>query len=146
MDKRGWTYTSSRSKLSLIIGALCVLIGIIPLLTYASIVIPGVSDINVETYNLIVYISLFIGGIFLLYDSFAVRNMMTGRIKGASVLAGIIMAVVGIFPLALQLKLLDFLPFVADLGIPSAVWYSLLVFYGIYLMIDAFVVRDYRFF
>ena len=144
MDKRGWTYTSSKSKLSLIIGALCVLIGIIPLLTYVSISIPGVSDINVGTYDLIVKVALFVGGIFLLYDSFAVRNMMTGRIKGASVLAGIIMAVVGIFPLALQLKLLGFLPFVADLSINSVVWYCLLVFYGIYLMIDAFVVRDYR--
>ena len=144
MDKRGWTYTSSKSKVSLIIGALCVLIGVIPLLAYVSISIPGVSGINVETYDLIVKVALFIGGIFLLYDSFAVRNMMTGRIKGASVLAGIIMAVVGIFPLALQLRLLGFLPFVADLNINSGVWYGLLVFYGIYLMIDAFVVRDYR--
>lgn len=146
MNKKGWTYTSSRSKLSLLIGVLCVLIGVIPLLPYVNLVIPGITDINVDIYGTIVKIALFIGGIFLLYDSFAVRSMMTGRIKGASVMAGIIVAVVGIFPLALQLKLLDFLPFVTSLNVPSVVWDGLLVFYGVYLMVDAFVIRDTRFF
>lgn len=146
MNKKGWTYTSSRSKLSLLVGILCVLIGVIPLLPYINLVIPGITDINVDIYDTIVKIALFVGGIFLLYDSFAVRSMMTGRIKGASVMAGLIVAVIGVFPLALQLKLLNFLPFVTSLNIPSVVWYALLVFYGVYLIIDAFIVRDTRFF
>ncbi len=145
MDKRGWTYVSSRSKLSLILGILCTSFGILPLLSLVNIAIPGFSFINLAVYDLIVKIALFVGGVFLLYDSFAVRSMMTGRISGASIIAGLFLAILGAIPLALHFKLLNFLPFVVELNIPSPILYGLLIFYGIYLMVDAFIVRDTRF-
>ncbi len=145
MDKRGWTYVSSRSTLSLLLGIICVLLGILPLLPLANIAIPVFSTMNLAVYDVVVKIALFVGGLFLLYDSFAVRSMMTGRISGASIIAGFFLAILGAIPLALHFKLLNFLPFVVELNIPSPVLYGLLIFYGIYLMIDAFIVRDTRF-
>ncbi len=146
MNKRGWAYSSSRSKISLFIGAICILIGVLPLLKFVNIVIPGLDTIDLGVYDLIVKVALFIGGIFLLYDSFAIRSMMTGRVKGTSVLAGFLLAVIGAIPLAIHLKLLNFLPFIVALNIPSVVLYGLLVFYGIYLIVDAFLVRSTRMF
>lgn len=147
MDKRGLSYASSRTNLSLLIGAVCILIGLVPLLPYLNINIPGITSIDASIYDIIVKVALLIGGLFLLYDSFQIRNMMSGRVKGASILAGLLLAVIGAIPLALHIKLLDkMLPFLVELKIPSAVWYGLLIFYGAYLIVDAFRIRQTRFF
>ncbi|MFH1331816.1 MAG: hypothetical protein ABIH63_00845 [archaeon] len=122
------------------------MIGVLPLLKFVNIVIPGLDTLDMNIYDLIVRVALFVGGIFLLYDSFAIRNMLTGRVKGTSILAGFLLAVIGAIPLALHLKLLSFLPFIVALSIPSVVLYSLLVFYGVYLVVDAYLVRATRFF
>lgn len=147
MDKRGLAYGRSRTNLSTILGIICVIIGLIPLLPFLNINIPGVTSISPSIYDLIVKIALLIGGLFLLYDSFQIRNMMTGRVTGASILAGFLLAIIGIIPLVLYLKLFDkILPFVVQLSIPSAVWDGLLIFYGLYLLVDAFRIRQTRLF
>lgn len=146
MDKRGWTYVSSRSKVSLLLGIICMLAGALPLLVVIGVALPVFSSMDMTFYDLFVKIALLVGGIFLLYDSFATRSRVTGRISGASILAGFFLAIVGALPLALHLKLFNFLPFAVDLNIPSAVWYGLLVFYGVYLIFEAFIMRDLGYF
>jgi hypothetical protein len=147
MDKRGLAFNSSRTNFSLLAGVVCVIIGVMPLLPLLSINIPGLSSIDSSIYDVVVKVALFIGGLFLLYDSFQIRNMLTGRVKGASILAGLLVAVVGALPLALHFKLFDtVLPFVVQLSIPSGVWYGLLIFYGLYLVVDAYRIRQARIF
>lgn len=147
MDKRGFMYSSSRTNISLLLGIICIIIGVLPLLPYININIPGLSSIYGTGYDLFVKIALLIGGFFLLFDSFQIRSMLTGRVKGASILAGFLLAVIGIIPLALHLKLLDkIFPFIVQLSIPSAVLYGLLIFYGLYLLVDVFRIRQTGFF
>ncbi|MEM4244805.1 MAG: hypothetical protein QXR60_01190, partial [Candidatus Nanoarchaeia archaeon] len=147
MDKRGWMYSYSRTNISLILGFICIAIGVIPLLPYININIPGLTNMDKTIYDVIVKVALLVGGLFLLYDSFQIRSMMTGRVRGVSILAGFLLAVIGILPLALHFKLLDkMLPFIVQLNVPSEVWYGLLIFYGIYLIVDVFRIRQTRFF
>ncbi len=147
MDKRGWMYTSSRTNISLLLGFVCIAIGVIPLLPLISVNISGLTNVDKSISDVIVKVALFVGGLFLLYDSFQIRSMMTGRVKGVSILAGFLLAVIGVIPLALHFKLLDkVLPFIFLENVPSEVWYCLLIFYGIYLIVDVFRIRQTRFF
>jgi len=147
MDKRGFGYASSRTNLSWLTGVVCIVIGVVPLLPLLNINIPLINSIDAGVYDLVVKFALLVGGLFLLYDSFQIRSMMTGRLKGASILAGFLLAVLGIIPLALHFKIFDrIFPFILQLNIPSAVWYCLLIFYGLYLIVDAVRIRQTKLF
>lgn len=80
-------------------------------------------------------IFLLLAGILLLYDSFNVRTL-AGRIRLSAIIAGFILAFLGAFPLLHQLGLLDFMPFVVEFTLNSAVLAGMLLFYSLYLLWD----------
>lgn len=140
-NKKGWIYGNNKSWYSLGFGVLCVILGGIPLLSWIGI---GALSWSVGLFifeDIVIKIFLVLAGIFLLVDSFNV-DIRFGRFW--SVVAGILLAVLGGVPLAIDYNLLNFLPFKLDLkSVPSFVFQALLVFYGIYLIVDAFIMKDF---
>jgi hypothetical protein len=85
-------------------------------------------------------VSLLIGGVLLLYYGFRIKNPFTGMIKGASILTGLLLAIIGAIPLLVELGWFNkSLPFIATLNIPIGVLQGLLIFFGLYLLYDAFI-------
>ncbi len=89
------------------------------------------SDLTLKVF-------LLLAGILLLYDSFSFHSQ-SGNLKISSVLAGFLLAFLGAFPLLDQLGMLDFLPFVVELNLSSAVLAGLLLFYSLYLLWDVYL-------
>jgi len=130
----------SRRIIGLFVGAACIVIGITPLI---SLKVPFLEALKPDAMLTFVKIAFFICGLFILYDSFAMRNPMTMRIKFASVLLGIVMAAIGAVPLAMDLKLLKFLPFLPALAINPIILEVLLAFFGAYLIYEVIVIMRY---
>ena len=93
-------------------------------------------------YNtLLIKVSLIIGGIMLFLSSFSMaRGGVGGSLK--PVLVGLLLAVIGAFPLMMDYKLLGFLPFSLDFTIPTVVLSGLLAAYGIYLLYASYRVHQ----
>lgn len=128
-------FTRGKTTLSFLIGAVCIILGGVPLLKlkYAT-VLPMLFSPTVTK------VALLIGGILLLYDGFQIKNPFTGMIKGTSILTGLIMAVIGAIPLIVELGWLNkSLPFIATLNIPIGILQGLLIFFGFYLIYDAYM-------
>lgn len=122
-----------RTTFSILIGIICIILGGIPILKLKiATTMPGLFSPT------IIKIALLIGGIFLLYDGFQIKNPMTGMIKGTSIFTGLLMAVIGAIPLLVELGWLNkSLPFIATLTIPIGILEGLLIFFGLYLIYDA---------
>ncbi|MBM3199945.1 hypothetical protein FJZ53_03320 [Candidatus Woesearchaeota archaeon] len=61
-------------------------------------------------------------------------------IKGTTMLGGLVLAAVGAIPLLIDLKLLNkYLPSIPVLTIPDFALQALLVFFGFYLLYDAYI-------
>ena len=139
MNAKGWTYGSAKSTWSILIDVACLLVGGIPLLKVVGIplldILPPLLFIGTA-----VKLMLFIGGVFLLWDSFSVRSTLTYRVRTSGVVAGFLLALLGAVPLLLEFGVLNaFLPFLATLDLSLPVLEALLVFYGLYLLVDAFL-------
>ena len=139
MNAKGWTYGSAKSTWSILIAVACLLVGGIPLLKVVGIplldILPPLLFIGTA-----VKLMLFIGGVFLLWDSFSVRSTLTYRVRTSGVVAGFLLALLGAVPLLLEFGVLNaFLPFLATLDLSLPVLEALLVFYGLYLLVDAFL-------
>ena len=81
---------------------------------------------------------LFLGGLFLLYDSFSVVDEKTKRMRLMTILLGLLLAVIGLVPLLIHYSFFDFLNFIPVVKIPIQVLDVLLVFYGAFLVVNAF--------
>jgi len=127
-------YTRSRTVLSFLVGLACIALGSIPLLNLKfATTMPGIFSPT------IIKIALLIGGVLLLYDGFQIKNPMTGMIKWGTILTGLIMAAIGAMPLLIELGWLNkYLPFIATLTIPLGVLQGMLIFFGLYLLYDAY--------
>lgn len=124
----------ARTTFSVIIGLACIALGGVPLLK-----LKFTTSMPVIFSPTIIKVALLIGGLFLLYDSLQIKNPMTGMIKGATILTGLLLAVVGAIPLLIDLGWLNkSLPFIATLAIPPGVLQGLLIFFGFYLLYDAY--------
>ncbi len=88
-------------------------------------------------------IFLLLAGILLLYDSFSVRNI-NGHMKISAIIAGLILAFLGAFPLLNQMGLLDFLPIIPTLSLSPVVFAALLLFYSLYLLWDVYLLLRSR--
>ena len=127
--------TRSKTTLSFLIGAICVILGGAPLLN-----LKFAAAIPMLFSPTAIKIALLIGGILLLYDGFQIKNPMTGMIKGGTIFAGLLMAVIGAIPLIVELGWFNkSLPFIATLSIPIGILQGLLIFFGCYLIYDGYV-------
>lgn len=126
---------TSRATFSFIFGIICILLGGIPLLKLKFLAtMPQIFS------PMIIKVALLVGGLMLLYDGFQIKNPMTGMVKGTSILGGLLLAAIGAIPLLMDLGWLNkSLPFIATLNIPIAVLQGLLVFFGLYLIYDAYI-------
>lgn len=133
--------TRGRATLSVLIGIICIAVGGTPLLKL------NISTTMPQLFSpFIVKIMLLIGGLLLLYDSFQIKNPLTGMIKGTSIIGGILLFIIGAVPLLIDTGILNKqLPFIATLSIPVTVLEGLLVFFGFYLLYDAYMLSR-RFF
>jgi len=134
MDKRGVT-SSQKKIISIFVGLLCIAFGAFPLLE-RFFNLSFIPDFLLSTVFLEVILML--GGIFLLYNSV---NVGVGFTKFISIFAGGLLFFVGLIPLAIRFKLLNFLSFFATLTIPEGLFRGVLVFYGVYLIVDVFIMH-----
>lgn len=127
--------TKGRVIWSFLLGIVCVILGGAPFLNKS---FPPPLD---QAFNpMITKIVLLLGGILLLYDGFQLRNPMTGLPNYTSMFAGIVLAAVGAIPLLIDLGWVNkVLPFIATLSISPEILQGLLVFFGLYLVYDAYV-------
>ena len=136
MDKKGWT-KGYRSAVSLILGLIFLFIGSFQLLLYQKVkVLDFLSPLM--SNDVFIYVCLVIGGLLLFIDSFSISH---GGGKLLSILAGLIMLAVGILPLlVLKVRILNIpLPFTN-----LTIFQGILAFFGIYLLIDAFVMKSHK--
>lgn len=124
-----------RTTFSFLIGIICIILGGAPLLKLKfAVAIPMLFSPTATK------IALLIGGLLLFYDGFQIKNPMTGMIKGTSIFTGLLLAVIGAIPLIVELGWLNkSLPFIATLNIPIGILQGLLIFFGFYLLYDAFI-------
>lgn len=123
------------------------------IISFVSAIVFGASAISVIAARLnfnIRFIPSFLGnelalkifillaGILLLYDSFGLRSL-SGRINISAIIAGVLLAFLGAFPLMNQMGLLDFLPVVLKFDLSPIVLAGFLLFYSLYLLWDAFL-------
>ena len=138
MDNKGWVYSSNKSFYSLVVGGICIFLGLVPLLSELGI---DLSFIPLVIFHpIIIKLALVLGGLFLLYDSLSVG---IGIIRLVSMMAGVVLAFVGALPLLIELKLLRFLPFIPIVDISPWMLEGVLLFFGLYLVVDAFVMMEY---
>jgi len=88
--------------------------------------------------DLFLKIILVLGGLFLLYDSFKIGY---GMMRVVSFFAGVLVFLIGFIPILIHFKLLNFLPYFATLTLPSEFIKGIVVFFGVYLVIDSFIMR-----
>ena len=125
----------NKTTLSFIIGIICIILGGVPLfkLKFAA-AMPQLFSL------MIIKIALLAGGLILLYDGFQMKNPLTGMIKITSIIAGLLLAAIGAIPLLIELGWLNKnLPFIATLNISPAILQGLLVFFGLYLLYDSYI-------
>lgn len=120
---------------SFLFGAICIILGGVPLLKLKFInTLPQVFS------PMIIKVALLLGGLLLLYDGLQIKSPMTGLPNYMAMLAGVVLAAVGAIPLIIDLKILNkSLPFIATLNISPAILQGLLVFFGVYLLYDAYM-------
>lgn len=138
---QGFDTISWKRFLSFVIGAIIIVIGAIPLLNYAGVAflasLPGfiLSETTVRA-------ALLIAGLLIFYDSFFIYDF-NGRVKLSHLFMGLLLAVISAIPIAIQFKLVSFLPVIASLTIPAQLLQGFLIAYGAYLIYDAFLLRTY---
>lgn len=131
----------NRHIFSFIIGIACIILGGVQLLKLKfATTMPQIFS------PIIIKIALLAGGLMLLYDGFQIRNPSTGMIKGTTMITGLFLAAVGAIPLLIDLGWLNKqLPFIATLSIPFQILQGLLVFFGLYLIYDAYILSKQLF-
>jgi len=74
-----------------------------------------------------------------LYYGFQIKNPMTGVVKITSMLTGLLLAIIGAMPLVIEIGWFNkSLPFIATLNIPIEILQGLIIFFGLYLLYDAY--------
>jgi len=118
-----------------LIGLACIALGGIPLLKLS------IAKTLPQLFSrIVIEIALMVGGIILFWQGMQIKNPMTGMIKGTTMLGGLVLAAVGAIPLLIDLKLLNkYLPSIPVLTIPDFALQALLVFFGFYLLYDAYI-------
>ena len=119
---------------SFLVGAACILLGGLKFINN----IYDASFLPVFLLDdLLLKVVLVFAGLFLLYDSFRVGY---GLLRMVSFFAGVLAFLVGVIPLLIHYKLINFLPYFATLSISSNILRVILMFFGVYLIIDSFII------
>lgn len=125
--------------LTVLLGLVCLVIG--------GLAIASSIGVNLGIPQLVyspifVKILIVLAGLLLLVRSFTIMRTASILHPGAtgitSLVAGILLAVIGALPLLYDLNLLSFLPFIPKLTIPPLVLGAVLAGYGLWLLVDAF--------
>lgn len=132
---------SSRPSLALTIlgGIICLAIGALAVAAALSMALP----VPALVYNpIVVKVLIVLAGLLLLIRSFTIMRTASILTPGAtgltSLIAGILLAVIGALPLLNDFGLLSFLPFITKLTIPPIVLGFVLAFYGLWLLVVSF--------
>ncbi|MBI4155099.1 hypothetical protein HY498_03370 [Candidatus Woesearchaeota archaeon] len=131
MDKKGWVKT--RSSTSLILGLIFLFIGSYQLIFKNIFSSEFLS--NLVNSQLFINICLVIGGILLFLDSFSISH---GGGKLLSIIAGLIMLAIGILPILVFQFSIKAIPLPIE---NIAVFHGILAFFGIYLLVDTFLMK-----
>lgn len=133
--------TKGRVIWSFLLGIVCVILGGAPFLNKS---FPPPLD---QAFNpMITKVVLLLGGLLLLYDGFQIKNPATLIPKYTAMLAGIVLAAVGAIPLLIETGIANkYLPFIATLSISPEILQGMLVFFGLYLVYDAYVLSKQPF-
>lgn len=126
--------------------ALTVLLGIIGVVIGGLAIVSSLGmspPVPAIVYNpLVVKVFIVLAGLLLLLRSFTIMRTASILQPGAtgigSLVAGILLAIIGVLPLLYDLNLLSFLPFIPKLSIPPIVLGIILAGYGLWLLVDAF--------
>ena len=133
MNKRGLMNFGLKVS-SFLVGLACVLLGGLKFIS----VIYDISFLPVFLLDdLLLKTVLVFAGLFLLYDSFRVGY---GLLRMVSFFAGVLAFLVGAIPLLIHFKLINFLPYFATLSISSDILRGILIFFGVYLIVDSFII------
>jgi hypothetical protein len=121
---------------SFLVGLICIVLGLLVFINKFY----DISFLPAFLFNdLFLKIFLIFGGLFLLYDSLRIGH---GLLRVVSFLAGVLVFLVGLVPLLIHFKLLNFLPYFATLTVSSDIIRGILIFFGIYLIVDSFVMSS----
>lgn len=82
--------------------------------------------------------ALLIAGILMFIDSWHIISMHTMAPSMMTRVFGLILAFIGAFPLLVEHNLLSWLPFIPQMTVPDQILNFMLLFFGIYLFINAF--------
>ena len=143
LNKKGQFMGGGSSRpsvaLTVFLGLIGIVIGGLAIVSSLGIVLPVPAII----YNpLVVKVLIVIAGLLLLVRSFTIMRTASilnpGSTGIGSLVAGILLAVIGALPLLYDLNLLSFLPFIPKLSIPPIVLGIILAGYGLWLLVDAF--------
>ncbi|MBI4448300.1 hypothetical protein HY643_04935 [Candidatus Woesearchaeota archaeon] len=135
MNKKGWV--QKRSLYSFLAGLIFGALGFFSLLNDLG---RGVAGLPSMIYSLtLVKIALIILGLIILYDSFRISY---GAKKLLSIIAGLILAFLGILPSAVELDVVKAsLPFNIDIVLSPLILHAVLIAYAAYLIINAFMMK-----
>lgn len=125
--------------LTVFLGLIGIVIGGLAIVSSLGMVLP----VPAMVYNpLVVKVLIVIAGLLLLLRSFTIMRTASilnpGSTGISSLVAGILLAVIGVLPLLYDFNLLSFLPFIPKLSIPPVVLGVILAGYGLWLLVDAF--------
>ena len=125
--------------LTVLLGLIGLAIGVLSILASSGMNV-GIPDF---IYNpLVVKILIVLAGLLLLLRSFTIMRTASILNPGAtgitSLVAGVLLAVIGALPLLYDLNLLSFLPFIPKLTIPPIVLGAVLAGYGLWLLAVSF--------
>ncbi len=134
MSKKAQMMMSPRKSISLILGFLLLILGILPVLKQFKVI--GFSlPSNLPALTIFISILLIAGAIFLVYDGYDASMGMPGMFMFISVIIALVALAVGLIPLLFQLKVIGFnLPASLNIAIP---WVYLVS--GFFLIIGGFI-------
>ena len=143
LDKKAQFFGAGGSRpsllLTVVLAALCLGIGTLATLSSIGTAVPLPEFLYSP---IVVKVLIIIAGLLLLVRSFTIMRTASILSPGAtgisSLVAGVLLAIIGALPLLNDFGLLYFLPFIPKLTIPPVVLGVVLGAYGIWLFVVAF--------
>ncbi|MBS3107498.1 hypothetical protein J4468_01150 [Candidatus Woesearchaeota archaeon] len=137
MNNKGWM--SKLSGYDAAVAFIFIAVSLVPIL--GKYIYPGLTFLqgSVIENRFLLGVLICVGGLFLFYNSFLVSRYRPKKMN--KIIAGFFMLILGILPLILEYNALNYFGFPLQYSVPLEILQGLMVFFGIYLLIDAFMLR-----